>query len=260
MPAPVSKVAMPKAANYILCTTSRSGSTLLCSMLRAMGVAGVPDSWIHRPSTAAWAEGLGLAKASPDEKPDQHMRQILQATLKAGRGKTGVFGLRLMRKSHAFLIQQLQGVFGHDISEPDLFNAAFDTPRYIHLVRRDSLAQAISMVRALQSGLWHVAPDGTEVERLAPHMSPHYDRTQISTVLADLTHQKAAWETWFQVHKIAPHLITYEDLSDDPQQVLAGVLAFLGAERHKATGVQGSVAKISNPDTQDWAARYLSGN
>ena len=29
--------------------------------------------------------------------------------------------------------------------------------------------------KAQQTGLWHIAPDGTELERVAPAQEPHYD-------------------------------------------------------------------------------------
>ena len=33
--------------------------------------------------------------------------------------------------------------------------------------RENKLAQAVSLIKAEQTGLWHIAPDGTELERVA---------------------------------------------------------------------------------------------
>ena len=40
--------------SYIICTSPRSGSTLLCKLLEATGVAGVPGSHFHDPSISDW--------------------------------------------------------------------------------------------------------------------------------------------------------------------------------------------------------------
>ena len=43
---------MAKYESYVLCTSPRSGSTLLCKLLAATGVAGNPDSYFHRPAVS----------------------------------------------------------------------------------------------------------------------------------------------------------------------------------------------------------------
>ncbi|MEM7269766.1 MAG: Stf0 family sulfotransferase, partial [Pseudomonadota bacterium] len=45
---------MAAYASYVICTSPRSGSTLLCSLLKASGVAGAPESLFHEPSVEAW--------------------------------------------------------------------------------------------------------------------------------------------------------------------------------------------------------------
>ena len=40
--------------------------------------------------------------------------------------------------------------------------------RYLHLSREDKLAQAVSDLKAEQSGLWHVFTDGSERETTDP--------------------------------------------------------------------------------------------
>jgi Uncharacterized protein conserved in bacteria len=49
---------------YLLCTTPRSGSTLLCRMLQAMGQAGRPDPHFHVPHLSAWLEDYRLDPAT----------------------------------------------------------------------------------------------------------------------------------------------------------------------------------------------------
>ncbi|MEO1275711.1 MAG: Stf0 family sulfotransferase [Pseudomonadota bacterium] len=49
--------------SYVICTAPRSGSTLLCHLLRATGVAGWPGSHFHRPSLTGWLDAYGLREA-----------------------------------------------------------------------------------------------------------------------------------------------------------------------------------------------------
>ncbi|MGH3680948.1 MAG: Stf0 family sulfotransferase [Natronosporangium sp.] len=45
---------MPTADAYLICATSRTGSTLLCGLLRSTGVAGRPESYVRQPDEPAW--------------------------------------------------------------------------------------------------------------------------------------------------------------------------------------------------------------
>ena len=75
--------------SYLICTSPRSGSTLLCSLLKATGIAGAPGSNFHVPDIADWRRDYGL---------ETLVDIIEQARLK-GRGSTPIFGLRLQHQS-----------------------------------------------------------------------------------------------------------------------------------------------------------------
>lgn len=66
----------------------------------------------------------------------------------------------------------------------------------MHLTRRDKVAQAVSYVKAQQTGLWHAAPDGTELERLSPPQEPAYDASEIRTRFEEVTAHDHSWERW----------------------------------------------------------------
>ena len=46
--------------SYIICTSPRSGNTLLCKLLAATNVAGVPGSHFHVPSLEGWLAAYDL--------------------------------------------------------------------------------------------------------------------------------------------------------------------------------------------------------
>jgi hypothetical protein len=56
-------------ASYVLCGTPRSGSTLLCEMLAATGVAGRPNSYFRQEDVEAWADAWGVPHLQGIEDP-----------------------------------------------------------------------------------------------------------------------------------------------------------------------------------------------
>ncbi len=152
---------------YVICTAPRSGSTLLCTLLQATGVAGNPGSHFHEPSVASWAGDHGVTPA-PDENRRDLLARVFRAAQDTGRGRTGVFGLRLQRGSFDYFAGQLALLHPGPAGDAARMQAAFGPVLFIHLTREDKLAQAVSYVMATQTGLWHRAPDGRELERLSP--------------------------------------------------------------------------------------------
>ncbi|MEO0999464.1 MAG: Stf0 family sulfotransferase, partial [Pseudomonadota bacterium] len=161
---------MTAPAAYLLCTSPRSGSTLLCELLKATGVAGRPGSHFHEPSLARWAEVYGIDPAAfPDETA--MLRAIFAAARRRGTCAAGLFGLRMQRGSFGYFLAQARRIHpaGRDA---EVIGAAFGPTRFLHLSRADKLAQAVSRVMAEQTGLWHRRADGSELERLAPPAAP----------------------------------------------------------------------------------------
>ena len=193
----------PPAQGYVICATPRCGSTLLCHMLRATGAAGHPESWFHRPDLAEWCATYGIS-IDPALDPAGAMRGCAAQGITAGQAATQVFGLRLQYKSLAYLMDQLAAAYPDAADDPARLDAAFGPLRYIYLRREDKLAQDISRVRAEQSGLWHQAPDGTEIERLSDPQAPAFDRARLAEVIAELEAHERGWMEWFARHKITP--------------------------------------------------------
>lgn len=248
---------MAKCDSYVICTSPRSGSTLLCRLLAQTGVAGNPESYFHRPSISAWLDDLEL---TPDASVPERdvLDTIFQAAIGEGSLGTGIFGLRLQRHSFDFFTQKLAVLHPGLSNDADRFNAAFGRTAFVHLSRRDKVEQAVSYVKAQQTGLWHVAPDGSELERLAPPQEPVYDADKLRMHLDELTAYERDWEQWFEIEEIEPLRITYETLSDDPLEILRKVLDHLGLDRQVASGVKPGVAKLADATSRDWALRFRS--
>ena len=236
------------AHSYVICGTPRSGSTLLCGLLADAG-AGAPDSFFRRQSVGDWAEEWGLTPGAAGFE-----RDYVDAAIREGKGGTEVFGLRLMRENLEEMLELLDRLYpGHPTGRGRI-EAAFGPTLFLHLSRRDRVAQAISRVKAEQTGLWHIAPDGREVERLAPPAEPRYDFARIRAEVDKLERFGAAWEEWFAAEGIAPLRLVYEDFSADPGAAVARICAALGLP---APGeLRPGVARLSDAVSAEWARRY----
>lgn len=239
-------------ASYIICATPRSGSTLLCDLLKQTGVAGRPDSFYRRQSIDDYVEAFGI---TPGAGADFE-RRYLGAVVAAGTGETGMFGMRVMWPSMPELLEKLAGLFPEQTSDAGRLAAAFGTPLYIHLQRKDRVAQAISRTKAEQSGLWHRHADGGERELVKAFEPPVYDRAQLESFIAEAEEHETHWHRWFDSMGIAPLELTYEDLSADPIATLAKTLGALGKDPDTASRVTVQTARLADADSRDWAERF----
>lgn len=240
---------------YIICGTPRTGSTLFCNLLASTRRAGNPDSFYGRKFMPSWAKEWRLPDRDTMSERDFNIA-YLNAAVAAGKGATGIFGLRLMRENLDELSAILDQVFPQLPSDRARLEKAFGRILYIHLSREDKLAQAISLVKAEQTGLWHIAPDGTEIERLSPPQEPHYDFERINREVLELESYDKAWNSWFDTQGIEPHRIGYEALSANPAATLTGLCEALGVQTPDAREISPGVAKLADETSQDWMRRY----
>ena len=247
---------MHHAQSYIICATPRSGTTLLCDLLADTGVAGRPDSFFRLQSRRWWAQYLGVSVAGwPDETSFDQL--FLTAAIQQGTAGPGVFGMRLMWRDLDNLAQRL-GVFYPGLSSDSArLRAAFGPTCFVHLSREDKIAQAVSRIKAEQSGLWHVDANGVERERVKPAQAPVYDAQALAQQVAECERHDAAWVNWFAQQSIQAVRITYEALSDNPQATLAIVLSALGQDPAIAATVKPSTTKLADSQSHEWVNRFV---
>ncbi|MGB0387443.1 MAG: Stf0 family sulfotransferase [Ardenticatenaceae bacterium] len=243
---------------YIICATPRSGTTLLCDLLADSGVAGRPDSFFRLQSMRSWwAQELGVSVA---EWTDEHAfdHSYLAAVLQEGAGGTQVFGMRLMWSQVDNLSKRLGVLYPGLSSDTARIRAAFGPTGFVHLSREDKVAQAVSLIKAKQSGLWHVNADGTERERerVKPGQAPAYDARVLAEQVAEYEQHDAAWVEWFAQQNIEPVRITYEALSDNPQATLATLLSAFGLDPTIAGTVEPRTTKLADRESREWATRF----
>ncbi|MEU9740525.1 Stf0 family sulfotransferase [Micromonospora chersina] len=235
---------------YFICAVPRTGSSLLCGLLASTGVAGRPEAYFRVPDEPLWAGRWGLPAG------EWHYRDYVRAALAAGRTGNGVFGAKLMWGTLDRVVEGLAA--GHpELAGADdaLLRRAFGRTAFVHLRRDDVLAQAVSWLRAEQTGRWtDTAPDAVDAAGPATG-EPRYDPDGIDELLRTIAAHQAAWDTWFARYGITPHRVRYEDLAADPAGVTRGVLDALGLPS-AGVPVRPRHARQADALNAEWIARH----
>jgi trehalose 2-sulfotransferase len=233
---------------YLVCATPRSGSTLLCEALKATGVAGRPEEYFEAvPTTGVrrdprdYLAGLddphALALVSGD-RPDEHppyssLRDVtryadhLARVREWGTTPNGVFGAKIMWGQLADLaVLAAEDRACRGLSYADLLARLFDDPRYVWVRRRDSVRQAVSLWRAMQTQFWRAELEPPVARPGGPE--PRYSFPALRHLTRLLCDQDAAWERFFATLPTPPLVLTYEELSADLARAVRRTLAHLG--------------------------------
>ena len=209
----------PRESCFI-CGTPRCGSWLLCGLLASTGVAGRPHEWFWRDTQ----QSLMRAWGAPD------FASYLELVLSAGTTHNGVFGAKVM--------------WGH---LPEL--SPFPHPRFVWLRRSDRVAQAVSFAKAVQTGHWHHWDQPS-------HEAPTFRYEEVDALLRELEELERSWAQWFELQKIEPLELTYEQLVANPEAETLRVLDFLELQLPAGATIRPLTRARRDRANDDWSARY----
>jgi LPS sulfotransferase NodH len=233
---------------YLVCATHRSGSNLLCQLLWHTGRAGFPQEVFSPTRMGPISEQHGLGVDA-----EKDFRGYLDALVAQRQTRNGVFGAKIMW-TH---LDGLCGRLGAARERPfAALEAALPGSRYVWMRRRDSVRQAISMVKAKQTGVYNSLQETEGGEPPAPA----YDFGTIEKQVRRFQREDEGWAARFREAGIAPHEVFYEDLTSDVDRALRDVLRFLGleaADDFRAPPVH--YRRLFDETNEDWEARYRAG-
>jgi len=227
----------------LLCSLPRVGSSLLGELLYSTGVVGYAGEWFLYPERERlWQE---WRVSSHDD--------YLDRVLARGTAANGVFATKLMWGHLGEFLLYARRASG-DFASNDLtvIEALLPRPRFAWLRRRDTVAQAVSWAKAVQTGQWRAG--FAEVREAA------YDFGQIDWIVHQIRVWDGAWTRWFETQGVAPEVIWYEDLSANPLKVVDQVLAYLELETPAGAAIKPppDLRKQADGVNAQWIARYLA--
>ncbi len=223
---------------------------MLCGLLESSGVAGHPASYFNRKTLTEYADAWGIARPPAGGIDDTFVR----AALAAGSTSNGVFGGRVMAETLPELTSGLAAAASTSaVTDLDLLSAQLGRLGFVHLRRRDSVAQAVSWAKARQTHFWHpgeaVVPGGRD---------PQYDEEQIGRLVATIERSEADWADWFAAHGIVPHEVTYEELAADPLRTAQQVLDHLGLTLPPGRRLVVGQRRQADRLNAEWTTRFRS--
>lgn len=260
--------------SYIVCATQRSGSTLLCELLKDTGVAGNPAEYFEarhdtgrppHPGDYLYRlprTGAGIRDdPTPPEAPRYSSlhglsgyREHLERTFELGTGPNGVFGAKLMWDQ----LPELHALAGqlpeyHGFTDRALLEAVFDHPTYVWVTRGDKVRQAVSLWRALQTRNWRLenGPDSQGAPVL------RYKFEGIHHLVRFLEAGDAAWGAFFGRHGIDAMAIAYEEhLAPHRDRTVRAVLERIGVEPPPGWRAAEPIKRQSDSVSDEWVAAY----
>jgi len=233
---------------YVVCTIPRSGSNLLTDGLRATRKAGVPKQFFLPKSEPRYASELGV-------DPDSDYAGYVRAVVNAKATQNEVFGFKLMSWYLDDFLARLRDTLAFGGSTTDdltVLQNAFPRLRFVHIVRRHKLRQALSTARALQTGLWKVQ------EGKAAVREPQFDAELIEQSLKEAGRQEMIWQTFFRRIGVTPFQVEYEELCGDYESTIRGLLDFLRISLPHGAQIGPPVTiRQSDELSRIWEERFL---
>jgi trehalose 2-sulfotransferase len=258
--------------SYLVCATPRSGSTLLCKTLAETGVAGDPEEFFEAvPATGTPrrpldyleglddAETLALVEGAPPTPapPYSDLRGIanyaehLERVREWGTTPNGVFGAKIMWAHLEPLAAQTADEYGK-LELRELLRALFDDPCYVWVRRGDTVRQAVSLWRAMQTQTWRAENDASQ-----DGGEPRYSFPALRHLVELLTAQDAAWERFFADSGSDVLALSYEEVAADVGGALARTLEHIGvATVPDAPAAAAPIRRQADERSDAWVAAY----
>ena len=187
---------------YVICTTPRSGSWLLCRQLYNAGL-GVPSEYFNELHLVPLCRRWGV--------DPRDTRAYVEAVRAHRTTPNGACGTKLMWTQFAGRRSALKVALFHDALP-------------ILLVRDDGTAQAISMLVASITGVWE--RDAAPTTR--PRQDLAWDPAHVERLEAEFAHENASWDAFFATRRIAPLVVRYESFVADQSKTVRRIAEALG--------------------------------
>src|SRR5438067_4008376 len=234
---------------YVVCTIPRSGSNLLTDGLRATRHAGMPKQFFLPKFETRYAVELGL---DPVADYPGYVRAIVNTKTTANE----IFGFKLMSWYLDNFLTGLRDTRAFGDARTDdltLLRNAFPRLRFVHILRRHKLRQALSTARALQTGLWKVQKGKTTLRE------PEFDPDLIEQSLHEAERQEKIWDEFFRRSGIKPFQVEYEKLCQDYEATIRAGLRFLKIKLPAGVPVGPPVTtRQADKISQMWEEQFLA--
>jgi LPS sulfotransferase NodH len=273
--------------SYLICATPRSGSTLLCDALTSTGISGLPaehfevlletgrprqprDYFQRSNDPGVWAllddaefqdvlgeyGGRYAARSSPADPswrpPDFGV--LLEAAFAKGTTDNGVFATKIMWAYFRDFVRLARRTPGMgDVRPCDVPGAVFPgLRRYVWIRRRDTVRQAVSLWKALQTQQWRRDSDEETGGR-----GLRFSFAAVDHLRLRIDEHNVAWRDFFDDCGVEPLEVVYEDLTEDYEATILRLLDGIGIPTPDGFGVEAPrMKRQSDALSEEWVRLY----
>jgi trehalose 2-sulfotransferase len=233
---------------YWICSTPRTGSQFLCEILKTTGLLGTPEEYFQRDHCSLLFERFGAFDY------ETYLNKVLGQTSTPN----GVFGAKVMGGPYLEdFFRQLRALpsqMGSQGSNPEFAAELFPGLRYIWLTRRDKLRQAISLSKALQTGVWQ-----SHVGSKESLCSPVFSWEAVNQLMGRLALDETTWQEYFTSAGVEPLSLVYEDLIRSPESTVRRILEYLDISIPSDWSLDGSRSRsqrLADDESERWVEAF----
>lgn len=225
----------PPTTRFIIAITPRSGSSLLCDVLKNTNLFGRPDELLSQEFLPE------ILTKIPGRNPDEYLQNALKR-LKSKNGASGIKASWFQFKAFADSMKDSSSLLNF---------------KYIYLARHDLFSQAVSLYKATSTTVFHTNIKHSQAA-LNKLENLDYNYKIINYWYRHIRAQETGWKQYFEDNKISPLCISYEEIADDIVAVVKHIAEFIGVEDKAAKSCSSSsiFKKVGDESNVQWAQRF----
>lgn len=233
----------PKLAYFVL-SSHRSGSSLLCELLSKTGVAGHPGEFFSH-----W-NGMSHKSWDYSDYP-AYIQRVIEDIITSN----GVFAAKVMTG----LIGGIEGAVAEFRKHPDcaqtplkeLLAKFFPNLKFIYLMRRNKVAQAVSWWKAAQNDQYFLK-EGIE----PADKDLNYNATAISALVTEIVMEDASHQEFLTSMAAIPYPVIYEDFIRQMPETITAILDFLEIAETSRPFTPPTLLKQADALSEAWVEQY----
>ncbi|MEM1253052.1 MAG: Stf0 family sulfotransferase [Cyanobacteria bacterium P01_H01_bin.21] len=231
--------------SVIICSTGRSGSTLLCKTLSSLNCIGKAEEFFIPQE---------LARNSVHALADE-LYQYLPKVYQTGKTPNQVFGVKLHwdHMTNLAKIARTDSTLASK-SNLELLTLFFPNPCFIFIRRNNLAKQAISMEIARQTGVYTVLK-GSSVSNKKNKLV--FKPLNIYRYVQGLKRRNENWVSFFNANNVPFFEVVYEDLVREFPDIIQRILSFADIELpEEGLEITQATKKQGNDVNERWLRYY----
>lgn len=239
------EIPFPKTS-YLLLETHRSGSTLLSAQLQKDGYGYPIEGFNPNPN---FRKRFDLMINTAD--PVAFICQTIQYQT-----KNDIMGMKFHFSHFQYFQEIARKILAFSeltFTDGEVTELFFPNTKYLFLQRKDKIRQAISLSKAMQTGIWNETADQDQEYKkfVLPAL---YDREHIECCFDMLLADDFAWKKFLETNNFNYSHIWFEDLILNYNKQMEQIYSYLG---FKAKGDFSQLLRQqSNMESHKWEKRF----